>query len=543
VPGDATRVRFSHDLVRETVYGAQSAARRSLLHLRIADALERLRGDDPDRLPELARHLADAGPAADVERACRFAIRAAEHALAQLAYEDAAASCERALRVADEAGSAGPWRADVLLVWGEACLRAGDRDGANSRFLEAAEAAREMRDAERLARAALGFAGLGVTIAAPRPEVEALLEEALAAVPADSASRAPLLARLAIELYHARPAGRSARLSEEAVSSARAVGGSALLDALNARHVALWRPDHLEERLELADELVKRAREAGDREKELQGFNWSVLDQVEAGQLDGARDAIETHNALATELRLPGYEWYTHMWRAMLAALAGDFEEAERLTAEGERMGRRAQDGNAVLLFEVQRLYWGLLTGTPSDEDIDAIERRAGTSPAAYAWQAGLAEAQAARSREEDARRWLHVAARDLDGLPRDANWLYTLTALGRVSAAIGELALAEPIYELTLPYGARNVVAGRATVCLGSASLVLGEMAAALARPDEAERHFEEALRRNAELGAWSWLERTQLAFAGMLELRGEASRAQAVRAGSHAGITPNSR
>ena len=61
VPGDAGRYRFSHDLVRETLYGDLSAARRSLLHLRVADAIERLHGDDPKRLPELARHLADAG--------------------------------------------------------------------------------------------------------------------------------------------------------------------------------------------------------------------------------------------------------------------------------------------------------------------------------------------------------------------------------------------------------------------------------------------------------------------------------------------------
>jgi tetratricopeptide (TPR) repeat protein len=231
------------------------------------------------------------------------------------------------------------------------------------------------------------------------------------------------------------------------------------------------------------------------------------------------------------------------MWRAMLAALAGSFEEAERLTAEGERMGRRAQDENAGLLFEVQRLFWRQLMGTLSEKDIDAIEQRAGTSPASYAWHAALAETQAARGREEDAREWLQVTARDVDGLPLDANWLYTLAALGRASAAVGELPLAESIYELILPYGSRNVVAGRASICLGSASLVLGEMAAALGRPEEADRHFAEALRHNTELGAWFWLERTQHVFAGTLELRGEASHAQAVRASSHAGITPSSR
>jgi tetratricopeptide (TPR) repeat protein len=80
VPGGDARYRFSHDLVRETVYRDLSAARRSLLHLRVADAIERIHGDDPKRLPELARHLADAGPAGDPERAVRYLLAAAEQA-------------------------------------------------------------------------------------------------------------------------------------------------------------------------------------------------------------------------------------------------------------------------------------------------------------------------------------------------------------------------------------------------------------------------------------------------------------------------------
>jgi DNA-binding SARP family transcriptional activator len=543
VPGSAGRYRFSHDLVRETVYGAQSATSRALLHLRIADALERLRSDDRDRLPELARHMADAGPAGDVERTVRYALLAGEVALARLAYEEAAAICQRALRVADQARFEGSGRIDLLLACGEACLRAGDAEGARARFTGAAEAAREAQEPDLLARAALGFAGLGVTITAPRPEVRGLLEEALAAVSAGSALRPPLLARLAIELYYAPPSARRAALSEEAVRAARPLGGGALLDALNARHVALWGPDHLEERLELADELLSGARVAGDRERELQGLNWRVLDLIEAGRLDAAREAIDAHEALADDLLLHAYRWYAPMWRAMLAALAGRFEEAEEFTAAGELIGRRAQDANAVLLFEIQRFYLRYLEGTSPDEDIVAIEQRASASPAGYAWYAFLAEIQVAMGREKEARRWLRIGAQNLDGLPRDVNWLYTVTGLGRTSASIGEIALAESIYGQMAPYSDRNVMAGRATVCIGSAALALGQMADALGRPDEAEGHFEQALRRNSELGARPWLERTQLAFAAMLKRRGDTTRAGAVLAGSHAGITRTSR
>jgi predicted ATPase len=102
VPGDAGRYRFSHDLVRETLYGDLSAARRSLLHLRVADAIERLHGDDPKRLPELARHLADAGQAGDPERAVRYLLGAAEQAGRGLATAEAIALYNQALALIPE---------------------------------------------------------------------------------------------------------------------------------------------------------------------------------------------------------------------------------------------------------------------------------------------------------------------------------------------------------------------------------------------------------------------------------------------------------
>ncbi len=100
--GDGRHYRFSHDLVRETVYGNLSAARRSLLHLRAADAIERLHADDPKRLPELARHLADAGPAGDPDRAVGYLLSAAEQARRGWATTEAIALYNRALALIPE---------------------------------------------------------------------------------------------------------------------------------------------------------------------------------------------------------------------------------------------------------------------------------------------------------------------------------------------------------------------------------------------------------------------------------------------------------
>src|SRR4029453_18682983 len=96
-----------------------------------------------------------------------------------------------------------------------------------------------------LGRAALGHAGLGISIIDLDAPTIALLEEALAAV-AEPVLRSELLARLAVELYYAPSRDRSEEPSSQAVAVARESGDPrAVAAALNARHVALWRPDRL----------------------------------------------------------------------------------------------------------------------------------------------------------------------------------------------------------------------------------------------------------------------------------------------------------
>jgi hypothetical protein len=188
-----------------------------------------------------------------------------------------------------------------------------------------------------------------VTVLGHDPETVALLEEALGAV-TDDGLRARLLGRVAIELYHSSVARRE-ELSAEALARARRAGApDALADALSARHVALWSAPHLAERLALADEMVA----SGDRERALQGRNWRVLDLLEAGDVEAARREIDEHAARADELRLPGYQWWAPMWRAMLAFLEGRIDDAVALRAEAVEIGRRANDQVAELFNWIQ---------------------------------------------------------------------------------------------------------------------------------------------------------------------------------------------
>ena len=55
------------------------------------------------------------------------------------------------------------------------------------------------------------------------------------------------------------------------------------------------------------------------------------------------------------ELRLPAFQWYTPLWAATEAMLAGRYDDAERLVAEAEESGRRAGDRNAELFASMVR--------------------------------------------------------------------------------------------------------------------------------------------------------------------------------------------
>jgi DNA-binding SARP family transcriptional activator len=522
----AGQYRFAHALIRGALLAELTATRRALLHRRIAETLEALPEERRRRrLPELVRHLLDAGALVEPGRTAHLALLAAEHATARLAYEEAAELLERASAGLDHTD---PVRPEVLIALGDARLRLGDASAAGRCFEAAADLARDMRDHELLARAALGAAGLAVTVGPVREDVRSLLEEALGGVSAESALRPRLLARLAIEVYYARPASLREDLSAEALEAGRRLGGGALLEALGARHVALWSPAHTEERLGIAKDLIAAARKAGDREAELQGVNWLVTDLVELGDHSAARAAIDEHERLAGDLRLLGYAWYVPMWRAMLALLAGRLEEARRLSDEAERIGRAAQDANAELLLGVQRRAIRSAAGNLSEDDIAAVHAGGEISPAAPAWRTWAAGIALVRGDREGARRMVLQEVEGLGALPLDANWLYTAAALGVWSAQLGETSAAAAVYPRLIPYRERTVTVGRASVCAGSVCLALGLLAKTIGDRRAAVRHLREAVQRNDDLGARPYAVAARRALADVVD---DAARAASLR------------
>ena len=503
---DPHRFEFTHALVRETVLDECNVLRRARLHQRAAVALTSL--GEERHLEEIAMHLFEAASTADARRAAEMLARAGHRALDRLAYEDAAERFERALEALELAGADGE-TGPVLLARGDALLRAGLPDEARAAFGAARELALRLGDHGLLAQAALGFAGLGIAIV----DLDALaigrLEEALERVE-DRALRSRVQARLGVELYYSPDRTRSEELSADAVATARASGdASALAAALGARHVALWRPDRVEERLAVAGEMIAAAREAGDRHAELQARNWRVTDLFELGDMPAWREEAGRHARLAEELHLPAFEWYTPLWAAIEAMLAGRYDDAERLASTAEEAGMRAGDRNAELFASMVRVCGALERQAFEELSLDFVEDKIANSPAgpayrgAYAWTlAGLGENERARSELDAAMAFPHAF---------DANWLSLQAECAEASVLLDEPAHAAVLYERLVPYAGRPATAGRCVWSSGAIDRQLGGLAALLGRRSDGVRHLEDAIRINDSLGCTVWREHAE--------------------------------
>jgi eukaryotic-like serine/threonine-protein kinase len=529
-PRTAGRYRFAHALIRETIYEDLGAAERARLHWRIGEALEALHQTDPTpHLATLAHHFLEAVPAGGAEKALTYGTRAARHAEASLAYEDAAVLLERALEVLAEAHPADAReRCELLLARGGAQWKAGDGPGARETFRQAADIARRIGDAPLLARSALGFAGEGSRLlwvrsgVVDQPRIE-LLEEALGGLgDGDPGLRARLLARLAINLYWAPEPERVLALSEEAITLARQLGDPRDLAAvLRARWVALWRPETAEERLAIADEIVRLGEQTADRELALLGRRFRIVGFLEHGDVLAADREIEAWAQIAGELRQPRYLTDLAMWRATRAIMDGRFAEGEEHAGRALELGEREPEVEPAMRHAVQMSVLQFHRGH-LEHAIGAAAPRS-YAPAAMLLRCHRIFSWSETGRTAEARRDLRALAKDGFELPRDGGWLVYMSLLAAVAAELNDRESAARLYDLLLPYAGRLGIVGAGLACWGSISSYLGLLASALDRVADATRHFEDAAKVHERIGARPFLAWTQLAHARLL-LKGDA-------------------
>lgn len=528
VRGSLGRFRFAHALVRDALYEELTPLRRIRLHRRAGEALESLYAHEPhEHLAELAYHFFEAAPGGDVGKAIDYLLRAGDRAVGITAYEEAARLYGMGLDVC-ELGSAGDQmlRCRLLLRQGEAHARAGDSGAAKTAFLRVADIARQLGSAEALGEAALGYGGRFVWEAARGdPHLVPLLEEALAVVPEQQAAlRARLLARLAGgPLRDDVDRERRDALSRDALELARGLGDPATLAyVLDGRYSAVWGPDNLEQRLELAEELVAAATEAGDKERTLQGHHYRALALLEAGDVRGVYAELEAKEKLVEELRQPAQRWYLVSVYATLATFEGRLREAEELIDEAFALGERSQGSMASIYRAVHLHALRTLQGRLAEHE-EAVRRAAAEFPT-YAVLRCVHAHVLGELGDEGASALLDgLAADDFASMPPNEEWIFGLCLLVEVTDALGATEHARTLYQLLLPYASRNAVSAPDS-CLGAVSRSLGVLAAMLGRWDESTGQFDHAIAMNERTGGRPWLARTQCDYASALLRSGRA-------------------
>ena len=529
VPAGGARMRFSHALIRDTLYDGLTSARRVQLHRQAVTALETVYGEQPGpHLNELAHHSL-AGR--EYDKARQYAQRAGDHALTLLAFEESARLYETAIQALGRVEQIDePARCELMLSLGEAQARAGRSTVAKQTFLEAAELAERLGLGRELARAAAGYGGRSISERAGDDDrLVPLLEAGLAALTDDDVElRARLLARLAGALRDEPSRERRDRLSREAVALARRSGNpAALVYALDGRTVAMLAPDTMEECDTLGREQCRVAERIGDKERLFHGHEHRLIAHVTLG--DARNAALELHamSRLGDELRQPVQSWHVLAWKAMQALTEGRLTEADELVAAAGALGERAQPDMAIPVHRLQRYAAAELRGQ-LEEVLPDVQGLVDEYPGRPVLRCVLAHLHAGLGRPREAKQLLDELAQDgFAVLPFDSEWLYGMSLLAETSARLHDTATASALYTALLPYAAFNA-ADVPEAARGSVARHLGILATTTRRWEDAERHFEAALTMNERLRARPWLARTQNEYARMLLMRNERGRHQ---------------
>ncbi len=522
--------RFTHGLMRETLYSDLSTAQQIRAHAAVGDALEVVYGEDVEpHLAELAHHYLLAAPGGYAEKAVDYAIRAGERAMRLLAYEGAERLFESALGALVLSETAEPARgAALLLALGRARVRTGSV-AARDTLLAAAEAARRLELPELLADAALGFRAFARVPGVVDEEVVGLLEEALEYLDdSDSDLRARLLVRLAVQLYDDVDAARRRReLTEEAIAMARRLGGgSTLAYVLNNAQLATWSPDTREEELAWSDEVIALAERTGDLDLIETTRSRRIDLLLELDDFPGADVELEALARVVNEIPETRARAHLAAQRSRRAAIEGRLADAQALTSEAEELAARVGDSAMAIVTAAQRITLAWTRGRLEDVE-STVQKLAAAAPGMPVFRAVLAQLYVHAGREAEARReYENLRADDFSGIPRNGSFLHALSVLSEVAPYLDDAAGARALYSLLLPFEKRNVISIQSAYA-GPVSRYLALLATACGEHGAAREHVASATAAAERVGARPLVAMLHLDEARMLLGEGERARA----------------
>ncbi|MER7475623.1 AAA family ATPase, partial [Micromonospora sp. NPDC000018] len=488
------RLRFTHILVRDTLYGDLSAPRRARWHAAVGDAIERLY---PHDVAALAHHFARAASRATAPRAARYAGAAAEQAERRFHPHEAARLWRQAVAAHDRAGGDDVrGRLAAAMGLGRALAVTGHLDEA-----------RRLRSAAITTAVGLDDPGLATNVLTAfdvpaiwtrnddehlSRQVVRAAERTLAALGDDEPERrSRLLSTLALEL-RGTTTDRGHQAACEAESIARRLSHPALLaHALNARFLhSFGRAGLAAERARIGAELVDLAARHELVSFEVLGHLVLLQAHCALADLTVADAHADAADRLAERYDLPLVGVFTRWYAALRLAVGGDPEGA----AAAYRSAQATLTGSGMPGMEHGLLALALLCLR-----LAPAPRERGAAGASGPGEHDLTEGDfgpyepwarplvllATGHRGEAA-----AALRALPESPHDLLREARICLAARAALALGDRATMRWAYAELAPAADELAGAGSGILTLGPVADHLGDLAAALGRPDEAAAH-----------------------------------------------------
>ncbi|UVO51740.1 AAA family ATPase [Sphingomonas sp. SUN019] len=517
LPGVADCYRFNHAIVRMALCEGLSGARRRRMHRRIGEALERRAGGDPSKcVDELAYHWS---AACDAEKALLYLVRAGEKAQRALAYESAIDYFTRALALIETDGAGDTAQRCDLLIGLATAQRSAGIIAFRQTMTRAADLARALGDAHRLATAALGSGhlnglqwGNGVD-----GGLVALYAEALATLgDSDDHLRVRLTGQLAIELRYGSERERRDALTTEAIMLARRLDDPATLArALAARILSIESPMTLDERLALTRELEDLTFGLGNHGLATQAAHLRFDALLQNGDIEAAEQALLRCEAAAAQQRAPFFALFPQVLRAMLALMRGDADAEARIGTTFQACSAVGLP-HAASIFGAQMFELTVRRGLVVPL-IAQVRAALATYPHVLAYRTALIFALGEAGEAEEARALLDDLAAEGFPLPLDLTWASAVHLLAEGSAAIDDRRAAEALYPLLAPV-ADQVGMSVGAKCDGALAHSAGLFAGLLGDHDAAAAHFDDAIALNDRIGARPAATASRRAYAGLM-------------------------
>jgi tetratricopeptide (TPR) repeat protein len=285
--------------------------------------------------------------------------------------------------------------------------------------------------------------------------------------------------------------------------------------------MAIWGPDTVEQRIDVATDMLEVANRSGSQEAELLAHDYRLYAFFELGDLKTVHAEFDATIRAAGEIKQPAYWWKTTAVEAMIALFEGRFEAAQTLIERALELGGRGHSYAAVAhALQTFALLWAR---GPLEAAEDTLARLAAEYPTYPVLSCALAALHADLGREPAARALFErLAADEFGGIHRDEEWLLATTLLAPVCSFLGDVERAAILYRLLAPFASRNGV-GVPEFATGSVSRSLGTLARSVGRLQDSLRHFQDAIEANERMGARPWLAHARHDYARALHARDE--------------------